>query len=47
MGEQAAERRDHTAAAAPRHPLSFRVTDVRDRRAVEDDEELPSIGCLC
>jgi hypothetical protein len=41
MREQAAEGGDDTAAAPPRHALPVRFPDVRDRRAIEDDEELP------
>ena len=47
MGEQAAERRDDTAAAPLRHATPVGVTRVRDRRAVEDDEELPPGRCRC
>ena len=47
VGEQAAERRDDTAAAPLRHATPVGVTRVRDRRAVEDDEELPPRRCRC
>jgi hypothetical protein len=45
MGEQAAERCDDAAATPPRHPEAVGITRVRDGRAVEDDEELPSWRC--
>jgi hypothetical protein len=39
--EQPAEGRDYPAAASPRHAAPVGVTPVRDRRAIEDDEEFP------
>lgn len=42
MGEQTTEGRDDTAAAPPSDPAPVSVTRVRDRRAIEDDEEFPS-----
>ena len=41
--EQAAERRDDTAAAPLGHSVSALVARVGDRRAVEDDEKLTSM----
>jgi hypothetical protein len=47
MGEQASQRGDDAAAAPPCHATSLGVTRVRNRRAVEDDEELPPGRCRC
>ena len=47
VGKQAAEGRHDPAAAPPRNAASVGVTRVRDRRAIEDDEELPPGRCRC
>jgi len=47
VGKQAAEGRYDPAAAPPRNAASVGVTRVRDRRAIEDDEELPPGRCRC
>jgi hypothetical protein len=45
MSEQAPERSDDAAAASPCDTLAGCVAAVRNRRAVEDDEELTPIRC--
>jgi hypothetical protein len=45
MSEEATESRDDTAAASPRHTLAGRVTPIRNRSAIEDDEKLTAVRC--
>jgi hypothetical protein len=45
MSEQAPERSDDAAAASPCDTLAGCIAAVRNRRAVEDDEEPTPIRC--
>jgi hypothetical protein len=45
VSEQAAEGSDDAAAASFGNTLAGRITFIRDRSAVEDDEKLTPRGC--